>query len=35
MEKVVGKPEDSPFVRLAREEERRFETLIKNLTAGL
>jgi hypothetical protein len=35
MEKVVGRLEDNPFIKLAREEERRFEALIKNLSAGL
>jgi hypothetical protein len=35
MEKVVGRLDDNPFIRLAREEEQRFETLLKKLTAGL
>jgi hypothetical protein len=35
MDKVAGKLEDNPFIQLAREEERRFEALIKKLTAGL
>ncbi|MDR1278670.1 MAG: DUF4954 family protein [Treponema sp.] len=35
MEKVVGKLEDNFFIKIAREEERRFEELIHNLTARL
>jgi hypothetical protein len=32
MEKVVGRLDDNPFIRLVREDEQRFEEMINKLT---
>jgi hypothetical protein len=35
MEKVVGRLDDNPFIRLAREDEQKFEDMINKLTARI